>query len=168
MITLLCSAGYLHLLWWKGGTSEITFDFLSHTSPHPQSSHIHRVTQEIQSNPRPSPSLLLLRNQAGTLAEKPSGTRRSWWIGDLFNTGRLRGDPFLQRSEPWAQAWGTIYSPLLPHSTLVVIWRTQQARQEEEPRRGVSKLETRAYVGPEAICIIRCRTLLIFPTLSVQ
>ena len=29
----------------------------------------------------------MLRNQAGTLAEKPSGTRRSWWIGDLTPAG---------------------------------------------------------------------------------
>ena len=38
--------------------------------------------------------LTLLWDQAGTLAEKPSGTQRSWWIRDLFNTGRLKGDHF--------------------------------------------------------------------------
>ena len=42
----------------------------------------------------------MLRNHAGTLAEKPSGTRRSWWIGDLFNTGRLRGDCFSKGLSP--------------------------------------------------------------------
>ena len=47
-----------------------------------------------------------------------------------------------------AQVWGTIYSPLLLHSALVVIWCTQQAGQEEEPGRRVSKLGTRAYVSP--------------------
>ena len=36
----------------------------------------------------------VLWNQAGTLVEKPSGTWRSWWIRDLFNTGGLRGDRF--------------------------------------------------------------------------
>ena len=36
----------------------------------------------------------LLQKQARTLADKPRGTRRSWWIGDLFNTSGLRGDHF--------------------------------------------------------------------------
>ena len=36
----------------------------------------------------------LLRNQAGTLAEKAGGTRRPLWVGDLFNTSGLRGDRF--------------------------------------------------------------------------
>ena len=34
----------------------------------------------------------MLPKQAGMLAEKPSGTRRSWWIGGVFNTVELRGD----------------------------------------------------------------------------
>ena len=47
----------------------------------------------------------VLWNQAGTLAEKPSGTRRSWWIGDLFNTSGLRGDRFSKDLSPECK-WG--------------------------------------------------------------
>ena len=36
----------------------------------------------------------LLWNQAGTLAEKPTSTQRSWWIRDLFNIGGLTGVHF--------------------------------------------------------------------------
>ena len=42
----------------------------------------------------------VLRNQAGTLVEKPGSTRRSWWIGDLVNTGGLRGDRFSKDLSP--------------------------------------------------------------------
>ena len=49
--------------------------------------------------------VVVLWNQAGTLAEKTSGTQISWWIGDLLYTGGLRGD-FLQRSEHGMQVGG--------------------------------------------------------------
>ena len=51
----------------------------------------------------------------------------------------------LQRSESWAQAWGTIYRLLQPHSAFVV-FGAWQAGQEEPGR--VSKLGTRTYVCP--------------------
>ena len=43
------------------------------------------------------------QNEAGMLVEKPSGTRRSWSIGDLFNTGGLRGDCFSKGLSPGCQ-----------------------------------------------------------------
>ena len=42
----------------------------------------------------------MLWNQAGMLAEKPSGTGRSWCIGDLFNICGLRGDYFSKDLSP--------------------------------------------------------------------
>jgi len=64
------------------------------------------------------------------VTEEPSGTRRSWRTGGLFNAGRLRGE-CLQRSEPRAQTKGAIYTLLLPHT-----WhfgRMREAGQGEEP-----------------------------------
>ena len=80
-----------------------------------------------------------------------------WWknqvalgyLGGLeFYFTPAGSETLLWRSESRAQAWGTIYRLLLPHSTLVVIWCTGQAGREEEPRRGVSKIETRARFSP--------------------
>lgn len=88
--------------------------------------------------------LEVLWNQAGTMAEEASGTQRSWWIGDLFYTGGLRGD-FLKRSEPGMQVGRVIYSRQLPY--LWGVLPTQQTK-EEEPRGGVSKLETRVCFSP--------------------
>ena len=52
-----------------------------------------------------SQTLNLFRNQAGTLVEKPSSTRRSWWIRDLFYTGGLREDCFSKGVSPECK-WG--------------------------------------------------------------
>ena len=55
---------------------------------------------------RVSKRLKMLWNQAGTPAEKPSGTRRSWWIRYVFNTGGLRGDRFSKDLSPECEREG--------------------------------------------------------------
>ena len=87
------------------------------------------------------------------------GTRLDCWQKNQAALGDLGESEFyftpagseeipLQRSKSRTQEWGTIYRLLLPHYALVVIWHTGQTGQEEEPGRGVSQLETRAYVSP--------------------
>ena len=75
----------------------------------------------------------MLRNQAGTLVEKPSGTRRSWWVGDLFNIGgRAQRRPFLQRSESRMKGGRVIYSCQLPYLWQVFPHSKQGKKNPEE------------------------------------